>query len=314
MAHAGWGSGSLYLRPGSLTEALKALATTGGTILSGGTDLFPSLTDRPLSGTVIDISGLQEIAGIRKTDSHIVIGGRASWADVVKAPLPRGFDGLKAAAREVGSVQIQNQGTVAGNICNASPAADGVAALMALDAEVTLTSRSASRTLPLADFILGNRKTLKRPDELLTTVQISRRLENAASSFLKLGARRYLVISIVMVAANLVTDSHGTITEALVCVGSCSPKALRLRSLENALVGAPISAIAGAAFRLPPDGGGSSPTPDLGAFEAVGNLLQNEHFAPLSPIDDVRGTATYRLDAARTLVARALAACARKAA
>ncbi|HEY1482272.1 MAG TPA: FAD binding domain-containing protein, partial [Candidatus Acidoferrum sp.] len=156
----------MYLRPTSLQQALEALATTGGTLLSGGTDIFPPLSDRPLSGPVIDISGLREIAGIRVTDSYVVIGGRTSWTEVVKSSLPLGFDGLKAAAREVGSVQIQNQGTVAGNICNASPAADGVAALMALDAEVTLTSRGGSRGIALADFILGNRKTVRRPDEL----------------------------------------------------------------------------------------------------------------------------------------------------
>ena len=277
----------MYLRPTSLQEALEALATTGGTLLSGGTDIFPPLSDRPLSGPVIDISGLREIAGIRMTDSYIVIGGRTSWTEIVKSSLPRGFDGLKAAAREVGSVQIQNQGTVAGNICNASPAADGVAALMALDAEVTLTSRSGSRHIALTGFILGNRKTVRRPDELLISVQIPRRLENAASSFLKLGSRRYLVISIVMVAANLVTDAQGMIREALICVGSCSPKALRLSALEQALLGAP-------------------------ARRGISGVVRQEHLAPLSPIDDVRGSAAYRMDAAKTLLARALEACAEK--
>ena len=279
----------MYLRPNSLQEALEALATTDGTLLSGGTDIFPPLSDRPLSGPVIDISGLREIAGIRVTDSYVVIGGRTSWTEIVKSSLPRGFDGLKAAAREVGSVQIQNQGTVAGNICNASPAADGVAALMALDTEVTLTSRTGSRQIALTDFVLGNRKTVRRPDELLTSVQIPRRLENAASSFLKLGSRRYLVISIVMVAANLVTDSQGKIREALICVGSCSPKALRLFALEQALLGAP-------------------------ARKGISGLVHQEHLAPLSPIDDVRGSAAYRLDAAQTLLARALDACAEKVA
>ena len=279
----------MYLRPTSLQEALEALATTGGTLLSGGTDIFPPLSDRPLSGPVIDISGLREIAGIRMTDSYVVIGGRTSWTEIGKASLPRGFDGLKAAAREVGSVQIQNQGTVAGNICNASPAADGVAALMALDAEVTLASRAGSSHIALTDFVLGNRKTVRRPDEILTSVQIPRRLENAASSFLKLGSRRYLVISIVMVAANLVTDAQGMIREALICVGSCSPKALRLSVLEQVLLGAP-------------------------ARKGISAVVRQEHLAPLSPIDDVRGSASYRLDAAQTLLARALEACAEKVA
>jgi CO/xanthine dehydrogenase FAD-binding subunit len=278
----------LYFRPNSLQDALNVLADTRATILAGGTDVFPALGDRPLSGPVLDISGLAEIRGIQFTAGHILFGARTTWSEVLAAPLPRGFDGLKAAAREVGSVQIQNSATIAGNLCNASPAADGVAALLALDAELVLASRSASRTLSLSEFILGNRKTARRPDELLTSIRIPRRVENAVSTFLKLGARRYLVISIVMVAANLVVDTAGNIREALVCVGSCSPAALRLAELERALVGRP-------------------------ARPGLRQFVKADHLAPLSPIDDVRATAEYRRDAARTLVGRALETCAQKA-
>jgi CO/xanthine dehydrogenase FAD-binding subunit len=279
----------LYFRPNSLQDALNVLADTRATILAGGTDIFPSLGDRPLSGPVLDISGLAEIRGIQFTAERIIFGARTTWSEVLAAPLPRGFDGLKAAAREVGSVQIQNAATIAGNLCNASPAADGVAALLALDAELVLSSRSASRTLPLSEFILGNRKTARRPDELLTSIRIPRRVEDAVSTFLKLGARRYLVISIVMVAANLVVDSAGGIREALICVGSCSAAALRLSELERALIGRP-------------------------ARSGLRQFVRREHLALLAPIDDVRATAEYRRDAALTLVGRALEACAQKAA
>jgi CO/xanthine dehydrogenase FAD-binding subunit len=278
----------LYFRPNSLQDALNVLADTRATVLAGGTDVFPSLGDRPLSGPVLDISGLAEIRGIQTTAAHIVFGARTTWTEVLAAPLPRGFDGLKAAAREVGSVQIQNAATIAGNLCNASPAADGIAALLALDAELVLSSRSASRTLPLSEFILGNRKTAQRPDELLTSVRVPRRVENAASTFLKLGARRYLVISIVMVAANLIVDPSGGIREALICVGSCSAAALRLTELERILVGQP-------------------------ARPGLRQIVKSEHLSRLSPIDDVRATAEYRRDAALTLVGRALEACAQKA-
>jgi CO/xanthine dehydrogenase FAD-binding subunit len=279
----------LYFRPNSLQDALNVLADTRATILAGGTDVFPSLGDRPLSGPVLDISGLGEIRGIRFTAEHIVFGARTTWTEVLAAPLPRGFDGLKAAAREVGSVQIQNAATIAGNLCNASPAADGVAALLAQDAGLVLSSRSGSRTLPLSEFILGNRKTARRPDELLTAIRVPRRIENAVSTFLKLGARRYLVISIVMVAANLVVDSAGIIREALVCVGSCSAAALRLAELERALAGRP-------------------------ARHGLRQFVNAGHLEHLSPIGDVRATAEYRRDAALTLVRRALEACAQKAA
>ena len=278
----------MYFRPNSLQEALSVLADTGATVLAGGTDVFPSLGDRPLSGPVLDISGLAEIRGIQFTSEHVVFGARTTWTEVIAAPLPRGFDGLKAAAREVGSVQIQNAGTIAGNLCNASPAADGVAALLALDAEVTLSSRSNSRALPLSEFILGNRKTARRPEELLTSIRVPRRVENALSVFLKLGARRYLVISIVMVAANLVVDPAGEIREALICVGSCSAAALRFVELERALIGRP-------------------------ALPGLRQIVKAAHLAKLSPIDDVRASGEYRRDAALTLVGRALDACAQKA-
>src|SRR5712671_6018930 len=142
----------------------------GVQVLSGGTDFYPALGDRIAQEPVMDISGLRELRGVSTEANYIRIGGLTTWSDIIRAPLPRCFDALKAAAREVGSVQIQNRGTVAGNLCNASPAADGVPPLLALDAEVELVSTSGMRRMPLGDFITGNRKTLRRPDEMLTAV------------------------------------------------------------------------------------------------------------------------------------------------
>lgn len=278
----------MFLRPGTLDEALQTLAHTPATILSGGTDLFPAFTGPQLKGPVMDISALEELKGIRITPDFFHIGGRTTWTEFLSASLPRGFNGLCQAAREIGSIQIQNSATIAGNICNASPAADGVAALLGLDAEVTLSSRNAVRILPLSEFIQGNRKTALRPDEIMTSIRIPGRWGQAASSFLKLGARRYLVISIVMVAANLLVGEDRRIHEAAICVGSCSAKAIRLANLENALLGANVD-------------------------EPMGPILRSEHFFELSPIDDIRSTAAYRSEAAQTLVKRALAECAGKA-
>jgi CO/xanthine dehydrogenase FAD-binding subunit len=277
----------LFLRPDSLVEALNVLASSNATILAGGTDLFPAFTGSQLKGPVLDISAIAELKDIRITPDGVEIGGRSTWSEILAAPLPRGFDGLRAAAREIGSVQIQNTATVAGNICNASPAADGVAALLALDAKVVLASLSGSRTLPLANFIHGNRKTARQPDEILVTIRVPRCWDVAASSFLKLGARRYLVISIVMVAANLLISPEGRIERAGICVGSCSPKALRLTELESSLVGQK-------------------------ADSSLAEIARSDHFSELSPIDDVRATAVYRREAAETLVRRALGQCVRK--
>ncbi len=275
----------MYFRPRTLSEAVDVLGTHGGQILSGGTDFFPALGDRPVVGPVVDVSGISEIKGIAITPEHVHIGGLTTWSEVVNTPLPRCFDALKSAAREIGGIQIQNRGTVAGNLCNASPAADGVPPLLALDAEIELRSSAGARRLPLADFIVGNRRTLRRPDEILTRVIVPRRLDDAKSTFLKLGARCYLVISIVMVAAVVKTDGSGhVVEEARIAVGSCSATAQRLAALERALAGAPAR-------------------PGLGATASA------HHLSPLSPIDDVRATASYRDDAALILVRRALEAC-----
>lgn len=275
----------MYLRPGTLDEAVAALAAPGGRILAGGTDIFPAAGDRPLAGPIIDISRLAELDGIVLGDDRIRIGARTSWSTIIATKLPRCFVALKAAAREVGSVQIQNLGTIAGNLCNASPAADGVPPLLALDAAVELRSRAGTRSLPLCEFIAGNRRTARREDEIVTAVTVPRTIDAGASTFLKLGARRYLVISIAMVAAVVEAGPDGRVAQARIAVGACSAVARRLPTLEQELVGAPAR-------------------PGLGA------LARAEHLAPLSPIGDVRASAAYRLDAALTLVRRALDACA----
>jgi CO/xanthine dehydrogenase FAD-binding subunit len=274
----------LYFRPETLDEAVHVLAHSGGQILAGGTDFFPALGDRPVIGSVVDISGVRELRGVVTEPKYVKIGGLTTWTDVINAPLPRCFDGLKAAAREIGSIQIQNRATVAGNLCNASPAADSVPPLLTLDAEVELASQAGTRRLPLGDFIVGNRKTVRQPGEILSQILVPRTVENAASVFLKLGARRYLVISIAMVAAIIQKDSTNRVTDARVSVGSCSVVARRLTKLEHALIGAPVG-------------------PDLGS------LASANHLHDLSPIGDVRATAAYRRDAALRLVQRALDEC-----
>jgi CO/xanthine dehydrogenase FAD-binding subunit len=274
----------MYLRPRTLREAVEALAAPEVRILAGGTDFYPALGERKASWPVLDVTAIPELRGMEIGPGHIRIGAAATWTEVIRTPLPRAFDALKAAAREVGSVQIQNRATVAGNLCNASPAADGVPPLLALDAEIELLSARGERRVPLAAFITGNRKTAREPGEIVTALLVPRTIEGP-SAFLKLGARRYLVISIAMVAAILEADPAGRVAQARVAIGSCSPVAKRLTRLERDLVGAHLA--------------------------EIGRCVEPRHLEVLSPIDDLRGTAEYRRDAARTLVARALEAAAR---
>ncbi|MBN9675806.1 FAD binding domain-containing protein [Salipiger bermudensis] len=264
-------------RPESLDAALELLQGGRAVALGGGTDLYPALRDGTPPPEMVDLTRIDGLRGISRSGDGWRIGGATTWTQVVKADLPPLFDGLKAAAREVGSVQIQNAGTVAGNLCNASPAADGVPALLALDAQVELAAPSGMRRMPLSDFITGPRATKLVPGEILTALFIPEATGQGA--FLKLGARRYLVISIAMISA-VVEMECDTVKSARLAVGACSPVARRLPTLEATLAGKTIAQAEQAAL-------------DYG-------------YPELSPIDDVRAGAGYRREAVATLVARAL--------
>ena len=271
-----------YRRPTELSDALGALGAGPAAILAGGTDFYPARVGRPPEDDVLDITAVAALRGIADRGDHWRIGALATWSELIAAPLPPCFDGLKLAAREVGGMQIQNAGTLAGNLCNASPAADGAPPLLAMDAAVELASSAGERRLPLGDFILGNRKTACRRDELVTAILVPKPAPDTASTFLKLGARRYLVISIVMVAATVEPDPRGQVARARIAVGACSPVARRVAALENALIGQPID-------------------------RRLGTVAASEHLdQAIAPIGDVRGSAAYRHDAALTLVRRAL--------
>ena len=272
-----------YAKPAALEEALTLLGQDDGwLLLAGGTDFYPALGDRPQRGNVLDLNGLAELRGISETATHLVIGARATWTDIARHDLPPAFAALQAAAREVGSIQIQNRATIAGNLCNASPAADGVPALLVLDAEVELRSLGVTRHLPLSEFIHGNRRTALQPGELVTAVRVPKHSIAGASSFQKLGSRRYLVISIAMAAA-CISVADGVVAQAAVAVGACSAVARRLPHLEAALHGLPVG-------------------------PALAEAVADAAFDELAPIDDVRGSAAYRHGAAREIVTRALLA------
>ncbi|MCA0963420.1 FAD binding domain-containing protein [Salipiger bermudensis] len=264
-------------RPESLSAALELLQGGRAVALAGGTDLYPALRDGTPPPEMVDLTRVDGLRGISRSETGWRIGGATTWTQVLKADLPPLFNGLKAAAREVGSVQIQNTGTVAGNLCNASPAADGVPALLALDAEVELAAPSGTRRMPLGDFITGPRATHLAPGEILTALLIPE--ADGRGAFFKLGARRYLVISIAMVSAVVETEGDA-IKSARLAVGACSPVARRLPALEAALAGKTIS--------------------------QAGQAALTYDYPELSPIDDVRAGAGYRREAVATLVARAI--------
>ncbi len=271
-----------FERPASVADAVHLLAAGDWTLLAGGTDLYPAHVGKKLARPLLDLSRVAGLRRIRRVEGGWTIGATTTWTDLLRADLPALFDGLKAAAREVGGVQIQNTGTLAGNVCNASPAADGIPALLALGAEVELQSAAATRRLALADFVLGSRRTARRHDELVVGLHIPEQSVRSRSVFQKLGGRRYLVISISMVAATIDVDERGRVEAAGVAVGSCSAVAQRLAALEARLRGVDVAFLA--------------------------ECVQPGDLARLRPIDDVRASAGFRFDATLTLLRRALAA------
>lgn len=268
-----------YARPDTLAEAVELLRQRDWRVLAGATDLFPG-AGPGLGGRVLDLTGMPGLSGI-KAGQGLRIGAATTWAAIAEAELPPSLRALQQAARQVGGRQVQNVGTIGGNLCNASPAADGVPPLLALQAEVELVSAGGKRRLPLHQFLMGPRRTALRSDEILAAVVIPEAALRGRSAFVKLGARTHLVISIAMVAARVVVDG-GRVCEVAVAVGSCSPVAVRLPSVEAAL-----------------DGAGLGTALDL--------VTAADVQAALSPIDDVRATAAYRREAAVELVRRALA-------
>ncbi|HHI81614.1 MAG TPA: xanthine dehydrogenase family protein subunit M, partial [Rhizobiales bacterium] len=252
--------------------------------LAGGTDIYPAHVDRPLPGPVLDISALDELRGIEELpDGGWRIGALATWREICDVPLPGAFAALQMAGRQIGSIQVQNRATIGGNLCNASPAADGVPPLMVLDANIEIVSGSGARTMALDGFITGNRQTRLAAGELVSAIIIPESALSGVSTFAKLGARDYLVISIASVAVRLACSSDGEISEVAISVGACSPAPLRLGGLEKALAGA-----------------------GRDNFSAA---ITGQALSGLAPIDDVRASAAYRSEAAAEMIRRAVAAC-----
>lgn len=269
----------MYKQPLDLDEALLVLSNSNPKVIAGGTDVYPALKPGLCPSEFLDVSRVDGFKEISRDEQGVRIGAAATWTDIINTDLPPAFDALKQAAREVGSVQIQNAGTIAGNLCNASPAADGVPPLLALDAQVELCSHEGGkRVVLLSEFITGVRQTVLKPDELVSAILVPLTPSGMGSAFEKLGSRRYLVISITMTAANVLLGPDRRIKEVRIAVGSCSAVSQRLRALED----------------------------DLKGKTPLDVVVTADHLAPLYPIDDVRGSGAYRLAAVQEQIQRAM--------
>jgi CO/xanthine dehydrogenase FAD-binding subunit len=266
--------------PASLADALTLLKNEPGVWrpFAGGTDLMVLLEGGRLKHrNYINIWPLKELRGIEVTDTHITLGALTTYTDVQGNPiLRREFPMLCQAASETGGLAIQNRGTLGGNIVNASPAADSPPALLAYDAEVELVSARGSRWLPYQGFHTGYKQMHIDADELLSRIRLPRNTAGLTHYYRKVGTRKAQAISKVCLAAVGRFDQD-RVAETRIAVGSVAPIVVRCVETENTLRGQQIDEkIIAAACR---------------------SLLQE-----ISPIDDIRSTAKYRLQVAKNLL------------
>jgi xanthine dehydrogenase iron-sulfur cluster and FAD-binding subunit A len=273
-----------YWQPQSLDEALTLLAEHAGEarIVAGGTDVMVELSRgvRP-TATLIDITAVPGLRTIRLNDGVISLGGLTTHNDVIASAFCRErARPLAQACWEVGAPQIRTRGTVAGNLVTASPANDTITPLVALGAELVLVSERGERVVPIDAFYLGVRRTALAPDELVREIRFPALHDDQRGRFVKLGLRRAQAISVIDAAIVLTFDGD-LATDARIALGSLAPTIVRARAAEAFVIGK----------RLTAETAAEAATLAYGA---------------VSPIDDVRGSASYRMATLRNLLAQTL--------
>ncbi len=280
-----WGAAdeiATYLAPRSLDAALEALRAGPVTILAGGTDLMPqSKTGRArFHPTLMNIRRIPELQGIGEASGMVRFGALATMTDLLENALVRSrFNALWQACDCFASDQLRNVATIGGNICNASPAGDTLVPLLVFDAHVVLASKAdgtlATRTVPLRDFLVGPGRTSRRPDELLTAVEVPLPNERFVSAFYKAGARPALDISAISIGVGA-NPAAGALNDARIAFGAVAPTAIRAPRTEATLEGRLVAETIEPALKAADD--------------------------EISPISDVRASAWYRRELIRNVL------------
>jgi CO/xanthine dehydrogenase FAD-binding subunit len=265
--------------PLELDEALEMMAREPGKWkpFAGGTDLMVLLEQGKLADRrFLSVARLKELRGIAVTDDHVTLGAMTTYRQVqASTVLQQEFPLLCRAAYETGGLATQNRGTLAGNIANASPAADSPPALLAYDAELELVSEKGARWIPYGSFHLGYKKMDMRPEELIRHIRLPRTKKNWRQHYRKVGTRRAQAISKVCFAGAALVEG-GEINDVRIALGSVAPTVLRCRKTEGLLRGGPTT----------------------GMVRAACDELARE----VQPIDDFRSTARYRTRVAQKLL------------
>ncbi len=272
-------------------QALAALDAYGGeaTVLAGGTDVVVQLLQgliRPRA--LVHIRRLPELAGVASGERTEIGALTTHWELGTHPAIRAEHAALAQAARTVGGRQTQNVGTIAGNVVNASPAADLLPALLVAGAQVAMRSSAGTRSLALERFLVDRKRTALEPNELVTALSLERPGPRTAETYLKVGRRGAMEVALVGLAARLQLDDAGRLGDVRIAVCSVGPTAFRAHQAEAALTGS------------------------RGEEEAVAEAAQLLQ-AAARPIDDVRGTAAYRRRVLAGLLARAVSACVRSA-
>jgi carbon-monoxide dehydrogenase medium subunit len=276
-----------FLRARTLDEGLRLLGEIGdeARLLAGGTDVMVQYLHGEIApGALVHIEGIADLATISH-NGRTVLGPLVTHRTLATdETVATNHPALAAAARTVGGWQTQAVGTVGGNICNASPAADTAPPLLTADAVVTIASEAGERRVPLDEFFVDRRRTVLGPDEMVTAIDVEPLPSGSGETYLKLGRRGAMEVALAGVAVRLAFDPDGAVTSARVAVCSVAPIPGRVTEAEAALLGS----------RLDPE-----------ALDAAGEALRRA----ASPIDDARASASYRVRILRGLLGRAVEEC-----
>lgn len=277
------------LQPRSLAEALEMKKSYGerAKVLAGGTDFLVLLKDQKLKAEVVmSLRGIRELNFIRHEEGKgVTLGALATHGAVAASPIIRQrFPDLAEACVQVGAVQVQNLGTVGGNLCNASPAADAAPPLLLMDASLILASARGERRISIHDFFQGPRRTVLQADEILKEIFIPQIPGRRGATYLKLGRRKAMEIAIVGIGVAIhLNGSDQVVSDCRIALGSVAPTPLRARHGEEILRNQEIR-------------------DEL--IEEAAEVAAEE----ASPISDVRASREYRLDMIRVLCRRAIPA------
>jgi carbon-monoxide dehydrogenase medium subunit len=273
-----------YEAPESVAAAVKLLAGSKGLakVLAGGTDLLVQMRGETVQpNLVVDIKKIPDVMAIKADKNGFTIGAAVSGAQLGEhAKLVAAYPGVVEGAELIGSTQVQGRASLGGNLCNASPAADSVPALMAAGAIATVAGPKGRRKIPVAKFTTGPGKTALAKGEFVVSIFLPKRPAHAADAYLRFIPRTEMDIAVAGAAANLVLDAKGKIKNATVAIGAVGPRALIVPAAGKALIGSSLDADA------------------LQKMEAAAS-------AAASPIDDKRGTVEFRTKVVGVLARRA---------